>query len=110
MKFYRKALAIGPAIPGLRLDLGLALFKQGETQQQALAEFTPLLKEAPANSTDWQWLLILVGMCHYGLRQYSQAAPYLQQAADKDPGNLPILMALAHSYLWSKQYPQVLDT
>lgn len=109
VKLYRMALAMGPSIPGLHLDLGLALFKQGETQQ-ALAEFAPLLKSAPANSADRQKLLILVGMCHYGLRQYSRAASYLQQAADKDPSNLPILMALAHSYLWSKQYQQVLGT
>ncbi len=109
VRFYRKALAIGPAIPGLRLDLGLALFKEGQIQQ-ALAEFEPLFKSAPAASAERQRLLILIGMCHYGLRQYSQAAPYLKEVADKDPTNLPILMALAHSYLWSKQYQQVLDT
>jgi len=28
--FYRRALALNPAIPGLRLDLGLALFKGGD--------------------------------------------------------------------------------
>src|ERR1035438_6370289 len=30
---YRKALALNPAIPGLQLNLGLALFKGGELKQ-----------------------------------------------------------------------------
>ena len=28
----------------------------------------------------------------------------------RDPRNLELLLALAHSYLWSKQYQNVLDT
>ena len=40
---YRKALALNPAIPGLQLNLGLALFKGGELKQ-AIVEFKSLLK------------------------------------------------------------------
>src|SRR5947209_3631727 len=52
---------------------------------------------------------ILLGMSRYGLSQYAEAAPLLKAAADADPQNLPIRLALAHSYLWSKQYNRVLD-
>jgi len=106
---YRKALAINPAMPGLRLDLGLALFKSGELKQ-AIVEFKPLLKNQPPNSPEGQRLNILMGMAHYGLGEYAAAAPYLKQAAAHDPQNLLLRMALAHSCMWSKQYQCVLDT
>jgi tetratricopeptide (TPR) repeat protein len=106
---YRKALALNPTIPGLRLNLGLALFKAGETKQ-ALQTFRPLLNAAPPSSPDHQRLTILVGMCYYGLGEYTQAAVYLKQAAAREPQNLPLRLSLAHSCLWSKQYQCVLDT
>jgi tetratricopeptide (TPR) repeat protein len=105
---YRRALALNPAMPGLRLNLGLALFKAGE-MKEAIREFNPLLKSQPPASPDAQRLTILIGMAHYGLTEYAEAAPYLKEAAARDAENLPLRMALAHSCLWSKQYQCVLD-
>ena len=105
---YRKALAIGPSIPALRLNLGLALFKGGDLKG-AIQEFEPLLKQTPESSPDNLRLTILVGMAHYGLAEYDKAAPYLKSASDRDPNNLSLLLALAHSYLWSKQFSYVMD-
>jgi tetratricopeptide (TPR) repeat protein len=105
---YRKALALKPAMPGLRLNLALALFKAGDLKA-AIPEFTILLKSAPPNSAEALRYTILLGMSHYGLSQFAEAAPYLKTAAAADPQNLPIRLALAHSYLWSKQYSLVLD-
>ncbi len=105
---YRKALAMNPNVPGLRLNLGLALFKSGDLKS-ALPEFTKILQSIPAGSPDTQRLTILIGMCHYGLAQYPEAVPYLQDAASKDAQNLPLRLALAHSCLWSKQYQCVMD-
>jgi tetratricopeptide (TPR) repeat protein len=106
---YRKALAMNPAMPGLRLNLGLALFKGGELKQ-AIQEFKPLLKSQPPGSDQAQRLTILIGMAYYGLGEYSAAASYLKQAAASDPQNLPLRLTLAHSCLWAKQYQCVLDT
>jgi tetratricopeptide (TPR) repeat protein len=106
---YRKALAMNPAMPGLRLNLGLALFKGGELKQ-AILEFKPLLKSQPRGSDQEQRLTILLGMAYYGLGEYAAAAPYLKQAAASDPQNLPLRLTLAHSCLWAKQYQCVLDT
>lgn len=106
---YRKALALNPDISGLRLNLGLALFKGGELKQ-ALTEFKPLLRSAPAGSPESQRLTILIGMAHYGLAEYADAVPFLKEAADGDTQNLPLRLALAHSCLWSRQYQCVLDT
>jgi len=105
---YRKALALNPAFPGLRLNLGLALFKGGELKQ-SIVEFKALLKVQPPDSAEGQRLTILLGMAHYGLGEYAQAAPYLKEAAARDAENLPLRLALAHSCLWSKQYQCVLD-
>lgn len=106
--FYRKALALNPAFPGVRLNLGLALFKGGELRL-ALEQFKMLLKSAPASSPEAQRLTILVGMAHYGLGEYAEAVPYLKEAAASDAQNLQLRLALAHSCLWSKQYQCVLD-
>ncbi|MDE3188028.1 MAG: tetratricopeptide repeat protein [Acidobacteriota bacterium] len=105
---YRKALTLGPQIPSVLLNLGLAQFKGGELKE-SIATFEPLIKREPPASPMAQQLTLLIGMAHYGLAEYAAAAPYLQQAADSDPNSLPLLLALAHSYLWSKQSRQVLD-
>jgi tetratricopeptide (TPR) repeat protein len=104
IRYYRKAFAMAPAMPGLRLNLGLAYFKNGD-YKQAIAMFEPVLQQKP----DDQQLTILVGMSHYGLGQFDAATPYLKQAAKGDPQNLTLLLTLAHSCLWSKEYPCVLD-
>jgi tetratricopeptide (TPR) repeat protein len=106
--FYRKAMALKPNMPGLRLNLGLALFKDGQ-YQEAIQIFTSLLKSQPPSSPEKQRLNVLIGMSHYGLAEYAAAVPYLKQAADHDVQNLPLLLTLAHSCLLSKQYPCVLD-
>jgi len=105
---YRKALEINPNVRGLRLNLGLALFKSGDLTG-ALPEFLMCLKTAPAGSLDAQRLNILIGMSHYGLAQYEEAVPFLKQAAANDPQNLPLRLALAHSCLWSKQNSCVME-
>jgi tetratricopeptide (TPR) repeat protein len=105
---YRKALALQPSMPGLRLNLGLALFKGGNLRE-AMQVFTLLKTRAP-DSPDVQRLNILVGMAHYGLGEYAQAARFLKVAAAVDTQNLQLRLALAHSCLWSKQYQCVLDT
>ena len=105
---YRKALALNPNMPGLRLNLGLSLFKAGELKQ-AIAIFTPLLKATPPSSPDAQRLAALIGLAHYGIGEYTAALPYLKTAATNEPQNLQFRMLLAHSCLSAKQYQCVLD-
>lgn len=102
--YYRRAMALSPAMPGLRLNLGIAYFKSGD-YQQTIRALTPLLKAQPGD----QRLTILIGMSHYGLSEFAAAAPYLKQAAEKDAQNLPLLLTVAHSCLFSHQYQCVLD-
>ncbi|MBS1805294.1 MAG: tetratricopeptide repeat protein [Acidobacteria bacterium] len=105
---YRKALALNPWMPGLRLNLALALFKGGDLKG-AIPQFNILLKTVPANSPEALRYKILLGMAHYGVGQFAEAAPYLRTAADADTQNLSIRLALAHSLLWSKQFAKVLE-
>lgn len=105
---YRKALAMDPNVAGLRLNLGLALFKDGQLKE-AIPEFAILLNKAPAGSAEAERLEILLGMAYYGLAQYAEAVPYLEQATAHDATNLPLRLALAHSCLWSKQMKCVMD-
>jgi tetratricopeptide (TPR) repeat protein len=105
---YRKALELNPSIPGLRFNLGLALFKGGELRS-ALGEFQRLLKAEKPGSEQSLRLTMLVGMAHYGLGEYAAAAVPLREAAARDPQNLQLRLALAHSCLWSKQYDCVME-
>jgi len=106
--FYRKALALQPNMPRLRMNLGLALLKTGALKD-AMRIFEALLKQQPPSSPEAQRLKALIGMSHYGLGEYIAAVPYLKQATANDPQNLPFRLLLAHSCLWSKQYQCVLD-
>lgn len=105
---YRKALSLNPSMPGLRLNLGLSLFKSGALKP-AIEVFIPLLKSQPASSPEAQRLSTLIGMAYYGLGQYAAAVPYLRNVTSHDPQDLPYRLVLAHSCLWSKQYQCVLD-
>lgn len=105
---YRKALALRPDVPGLRMNLGLALFKAGNLRG-AIPEFKTLLQSKTTPAADIQRLNILLGMAHYGVAQYPEAVPYLKRAVENDAQNLPLRLALAHSCLWSKQYQCVMD-
>src|SRR5207248_2393220 len=104
----RKALSLDPAMPGLRMNLGLALFKSGELKP-AIETFNLLLKTQEASSSEAQRLRTLIGMADYGLRDFAAAVPYLKEATADDPQNLPFRLMLAHSCLASKQYQCVLD-
>jgi tetratricopeptide (TPR) repeat protein len=105
---YRKALALNPTMPDLKLNLGLSLFKSGALKQ-AIQIFTPLLKSQPSSSPDALHLNVLIGMAHYGLGEYAAAVPYLKEAAIRDPKSLQLRLALVQSCLGSKQYQCVLD-
>jgi tetratricopeptide (TPR) repeat protein len=105
---YRKALALNPAMPGLRLNLGLALFKGGEFKE-AIRTFEILLRTEPKSSPEALRLTTLIGLAHYGLGEYAAAIPFLKQATAADPQNLPFRLTLAQSCLSSKQYQCVLD-
>jgi tetratricopeptide (TPR) repeat protein len=101
---YRKALALNPALPGLQMNLGLALFKTKDFKD-SIKPFTTELNKHPGD----QRLTILLGMAHYGMGDYLVAIPYLRKAAEGDPQSLTLRLALAHSCLWSKQNQCVLD-
>lgn len=105
---YRKALTINANLPNLRMNLALALFKS-EDLKAALPEFEECLKAAPPGSPEAQRLTILIGMSHYGLAQYAEAVPFLKDASHQEAQNLSLLLALAHSCLWSKQPQCAID-
>ena len=97
--FYRRALAINSGLPGLQMNLGLALFKVGQFPD-AIKCFTSEIEKHPGDPR----LTILLGMAHFGMKDYLVAIPYLQRATERDPQNLALYTTLAQSCLWSKQY------
>ena len=108
VSFYRKAAALDAAMPGLQLNLGLALFKSGELKEAAEI-FSALLKNEPEESPQALRLTTLIGLADYGSGEYAEAVPHLKKATSADAQNLPFRLALAHSCLRSAQYQCVLD-
>jgi len=108
VSYYRRALELDSAMPGLELNLGLSLFKGGQLKEAADV-FTSLLKSQPQGSPEALRLITLIGLADYGAGEYATAVPYLKQATAGDPQNLPFRLALAHSCLRSQQYQCVID-
>ena len=108
VRYYNKAAALNPGLPGLQMNLGLALFKAGR-MKEAAGVFLPLYREANPDSPDAQRLRLLIGMADYGAGSYTAAVPFLRDAMARDPQDLPYRLVLAHSCLWSKDYQCVLD-
>lgn len=103
---YRKAEALNPAIPQLKLNLGLAYFKSADFRSAGKVFEEERMKHPKGSEA--ARLTILVGMSHYGAREYGAAIPYLKEAAAADQKNLPLRLSLAHCYLWTKQFDAAL--
>ena len=106
--YYQKVLALAPNMQAARIDLALALFKSGHPKE-AIPEFQKLIKASPKGSSQELRFTILTGMAYYALADYIHAAPYLKTATERDKTNLPLRLALAHSYLWTKQLQALMD-
>lgn len=108
VRYYIKAAALDPELPGLRMNLGLALFKAAR-MKEAVGVFLPLYRETNPDSAEAQRLRLLIGMANYAAGSYAAAVSFLREAMARDPQDLPYRLVLAHSCLWSKQYQCVLD-
>jgi tetratricopeptide (TPR) repeat protein len=108
LPLYRKALALDPRMPGLRLNFGLSLFKSG-AMKEAIETFSPLLRSLPPGSPDSLRVTTLIGVAHYSLGEYAAAIPFLKKATAQDPQDLPFRFTLAQSCLQARQYQCVLD-
>jgi tetratricopeptide (TPR) repeat protein len=105
---YREALSLDPAMPSLRLNFGLSLFKS-DALKDAIETLVPLLSIEPSSSPEVQRLNVLIGMAYYGLGENAAAVPYLRAAAARDPQSLQLRLTLAQSCMKSKQFQCVLD-
>ena len=101
---YREAIQLHSHLPGLQIDLGLALFKQ-----QKFSDAVPALQAAIAESPNDLKPKLLLAMSYYGLGQYADAVPYLTVAVNSSPENLQLRMTLAQSCLWAENYRCTLD-
>src|SRR5581483_6680448 len=61
VRYYRRAAAIRPSMPGLRMNLGLALFKAGD-MKEAASVFERLYPQAAPDSPYAQRLPLLIGL------------------------------------------------
>jgi tetratricopeptide (TPR) repeat protein len=101
---YHEAIQLHSHLPGLQIDLALALFKQ-----QRFKDAVPVLQTAIVESPNDLKPKLLLAMSYYGLGQYAEAVPYLTVAVNSSPENLQLRMTLAQSCLWAENYRCTLD-
>ena len=77
---YKSALSKNPRLPGVYLNLGLALFKL-DRLAEAVPAFEKALKADPASFQT----RVLLGMSYYGTRKFLEAAATLKPAVAQQP-------------------------
>jgi tetratricopeptide (TPR) repeat protein len=100
---YRKALAIKPGIPELRMNLALAEFKLGHFRA-AIPMFRDIAAKQPQN----EQAHTLLGMSYYGAGMYADAARALEPVLADSPANAELRYIVAQSYLWAADYSHAL--
>src|ERR1035437_6986227 len=125
---YRKALAMNPAIPGLRMNLGLALFKGGDLKQAAAHDPQNLpLRLALAHSCMWskqyQCVLdtyheilmlnaesaeadMLAGEALDEMKDHGGAIQQFRDAVKADPREPDVHFGLGYLLWTQRQYPE----
>ena len=93
-------MAIDPTLPNLYLNLGLAYFKQGSFHEALVA-----FQKEPASART----ATLIGMSHFGLGEYKQAAAVLQPISSAEPENDELGYLLAKCYLWAGDHAAASD-
>ncbi len=101
--YSRRERRADPDLPGVQLNLGLALFKAGKFSQ-AIPSFTAELRRHPGD----QRLTILLGMSlRHG--RLSGGGAVSGEGRSERSAESGTAAGLAHSCLWSKQYECVAD-
>lgn len=88
--YYRRALQLNPAEPGVHANLGIALGRMGRIDE-AIASLHEADRLQPGNADT----LRLLGIAHGERRDWPQAVDYLQRAVSADPSSIQSVTNLA---------------
>lgn len=101
---YRTVVKQLPAVGGMRLNLGLALFQSGE-HRAAAAEFQAALKLDPRLAP----AAMMLGLCHAKLGEPLAAIPLLERALAREPANTVVLLELADAYYAAGRFAEAVE-
>jgi len=101
---YRELCRLLPAEPGMRLNLGIALYSGGR-YAEAITELESLLKQ---NSSITPAYLFL-GLSRDRAGKSAAAVAPLSRAVDAEPGNIVALLALGDAHLGSENPRAAVD-
>lgn len=93
-ELYQQLIAIMPGVAGLRLNLGLARFSEGNFAE-AKPAFEAAVKMDPSIAPAW----LMLGLAERKLGQPARAAAALEKAVAAQPANTLARLELADSYL-----------
>ena len=92
-QFYRKAVTLQPKIAEIRANLGLMYYQTG-SDQQAIASFLSAIRLKPSLFVP----NLFLGLDYLRLKRFSEAIPYLKQAAVRNATDLQTRLALGQAY------------
>ena len=91
--FYRHALGIHPEIPELQANLGLMYYQTGK-DEQACEAFRQAIRLNPGLFVP----NLFLGLEYVKLKRFSEAIPFLKQAALAESADLEVQIALGQAY------------
>lgn len=92
LEMLRKAQQLMPQVVGIRLNVGLAYYRQNEFLQ-AIPEFESVLRDQP-DSVQARYLL---GLCYFFAERWADAATTLEPLWDQESDKLPYLYVLSNA-------------
>jgi tetratricopeptide (TPR) repeat protein len=101
LTMLQKAEKLNPAVAGIRLNIGLAEYRQGKFQEAILAFLSAI--EGDATSDPARYLL---GLCYFLTQDYGNAVSTLQGLEEVEWSDLNFLYVLAIS-AWEAKQPEL---
>lgn len=92
-QFYRQAVARHPEIPELNANLGLMYFQMGK-DEEAIVAFGRAIRLKPRLFVP----NLFLGLEYVKLKRFSEAIPYLKEAAETKSTDLQVQLALGQAY------------
>lgn len=105
VSLYRELTQSLPNLPGMHMNLGLALQSAGKCQD-AITSFQTAIRLSPRVAPAH----FLLGICYQRLQKPAMALPSLQQSVRLDPTNKLAALELGDAYFQLRQYENAVAT
>ena len=101
LAMLQKAEQLSPGVPGIKLNIGLAYYRQNKFRE-AIPAFESVVRSSPSSAQ----ARYLLGLCYFFTQNYSSAASVLHPLEAQESNDLNFLYVLAIS-AWKSNQPEL---